>query len=106
MKNIKLLLFIVLSCLIFIGCTKNDVEVLSTADKVQSDYYSNFINTFCDGDVSNIDPNHTWGFGESTKSITRSILKPDQPEWYNIYEIPAEITDDEKIKYMINSIKL
>ena len=57
MKNIKLLLFFVLSCLVFAGCTKNDLEVLSTADKVQSNYYSNFINTFCDGDASNIDPN-------------------------------------------------
>ena len=77
MKNIKLLLFFVLSCLIFIGCAKNDFGVLSKADKVQSDYYMNFVNTFCNGDVSNIDPNHTWGFGESTKTITRSILKPD-----------------------------
>ena len=96
MKNIKLLLFFVFSCLIFAGCNKNDLETLSIADKVQSNYYMNFVNTFCDGDVSNIDPNHTWGFGESTKSITRSIFKPDQPEWYNIYEIPAEITDDER----------
>ena len=96
MKNIKLLLFFVLSCLIFIGCAKNDFGVLSKADKVQSDYYMNFVNTFCDGDVSNIDPNHTWGFGESTKTITRSILKPDMPAWYNVYEIPAEITDAER----------
>ena len=39
-----------------------------------------------------------WGFGKSTKTITRSILKPDMPAWYDIYEIPAEITDAEKNK--------
>ena len=96
MKNIKLLLFFVLSCLIFIGCAKNDFEVFSKTSKYNAE--------FRDSISSNIDPNNTWGFYpveivQIDQAITR-VATTNLNQWFNpsqYYKLvqPEFITDRE-----------
>lgn len=80
-------------CAGFASCSHHDFEPMTQAEIDQANYEAAFIKRF-----GQPDPNHTWGFGTTTRA-TRAA-QTNRNEWYdeNYYNLeePKAITDAER----------
>lgn len=67
------------------ACSNHDFDVMTPGEIAQAKYEAAFVQRFGQPDA-----NHTWGFGETTRSgMTRVCIKPDMPEYKNYEDAPA-----------------
>ena len=69
----------------FTSCSKHDFETMSQEQIDKAKYDQKFVETF-----GTPDPNHTWGFGATTRAFTRSVDVNG-----NMWESRPEVTEKE-----------
>lgn len=73
----------------FTSCSKNDFETMSQEQIDKAKYDQKFVETF-----GTPDPNHTWGFGATTRAFTRTSINVNgNEELY--YNAPALLGEEE-----------
>lgn len=90
----KKYLMIGLAALAFASCAKHDFETMTQEQIDKAKYDQVFIQTF-----GQPDPNHTWGFGSTTRALTRTYNVQGNlwhdPDYFNL-EYDAPVTNAEK----------
>ena len=89
-------------CLGFASCSRYDFTPISEGEQAYVNYENAFIEKF--GEPA---PDQTWGFGSAdannggvAQGAATRTAKTNSNEWANTYNVPAEITDAERIYVM------
>lgn len=73
------------------ACSNHDFDVMSEAEIAQAKYEAAFVQRFGQPDA-----NHTWGFGETTRSGITRTANTNGNEWGDTWVVPAPLTDAQK----------
>lgn len=68
----------------FSSCSKHDFETMSQEQIDKAKYDQKFVETF-----GTPDPNHTWGFGATTRAFTRANVNVNGNQWETCPEVTA-----------------
>lgn len=85
----KKYLMIGFAAIAFASCSNHDFETMSQEQIDKAKYDQKFVETF-----GTPDPNHTWGFGATTRAFTRADINVNGNLWESCPELGSTEEDD------------